>query len=506
MAEVGVERNLLDRDPASAVAQAWDLIVIGGGFQGVALCAQAAAQGRRPLLVERDDFGQGVSANSLRVLHGGFRYLQTLDLVRLRESLFPDLVEPLECLMPLYGGLRGPFLFRIALRMARLFGESAQPSAPQGRVLDPEQTAELFPAVEGSGLRGGGVWHDAVMPSSERVLVEMLRAAAARGAAALNYTEATGLLEVSGEVCGVAARDRISGDEFELRAPRVFNCAGPATRRLAADFDRDFPELFPSAVLSFNLLLDRPAPSRAALAVSARRKGQTYFLLPWRGRVLAGTHESACPIADPAPRPRASQIRQMLAELNAAVPGLDASPESVDRVYWGLIPGDRDTDPRPSKRPTLVDHGRSGGVGGFYSVSGVKLTTARHLAAQALRAAFGRSQNANLAPERSGVAERAALPRDLACLAEAPDEATRQAAEQRVAAVLREEAVVHLDDLFLRRCHWEGSADDAATPAERVCELLDWAPERCAEELSRLRAALESGLPANEQTRVGEAG
>ena len=63
-------------------------------------------------MLERDDFGGATSFNSLRIIHGGFRYLQNLDLPRFFESVsdrkwflqnFPDLVEPIPCLIPLYG-------------------------------------------------------------------------------------------------------------------------------------------------------------------------------------------------------------------------------------------------------------------------------------------------------------------------------------------------------------------------------------------------------------------
>jgi len=102
---------MIKRAPAAAAAQRFDLAVIGAGIHGVCLALQAAERGLRVLLLERADFGSGASGNSLRVVHGGLRYLQSLDVARFRESVaerrwfartFPGLVEPLPCLMPLY--------------------------------------------------------------------------------------------------------------------------------------------------------------------------------------------------------------------------------------------------------------------------------------------------------------------------------------------------------------------------------------------------------------------
>ena len=134
-----------------------DVAVIGGGIYGIALAFESARRGLRTVLVERDDFGGGTSRNWLRILHGGLRYLQTLDLHRFRESVaerswflrnFPDLVEPLACLMPLYGpGLRRPPTFRMAFMADAALGwrrnDGLAPShrLPAGRVLDIQDTA-----------------------------------------------------------------------------------------------------------------------------------------------------------------------------------------------------------------------------------------------------------------------------------------------------------------------------------------------------------------------------
>lgn len=488
---------MIARDPRGAAARRWDLIVIGGGIYGATLLLEAARRGLSALLVERDDFGGATSWNSLRVVHGGLRYLQTLDLPRFRESVaerrswlaeFPDLVVPLTCLMPLYGrGLRRPSVFRLALAAndllsaSRNHGVRADRRIARGRLLSAAETAALFPAVERTGLAGSALWHDAATPDSQRLLVEVLRWAASRGAAALNYTEAEGLLVERGRVAGITSRDRVAGSSLELHAPVVVNCAGPWCREVARRLDRDVPALF-SPALAFNLFLDREPPSPAAVAVSPPRPGAgTYFLVPWKGGTLVGTCH--LPAGDRGDRgdpgdgrqgsdrgPSEAEVRLLLDDLEAAVPGFGACREEVLRVHWGLLPARRPGDALPGSRPVVYDHGRAGGPEGLWSVSGVKLTTARRVAEEALRRIAARGgrplPRASEAP-RPAPATPLPLPEIARLFAMDPE-----AAAGYVTRLAAEESVVEPDDLLLRRTDWGAHPVRGTAVAREVRRLL----------------------------------
>lgn len=474
------------REPRSAASRSYDLLVIGGGIYGTALALEAARRGLSALLLERGDFGSATSWNSLRIVHGGLRYLQRLDLRRFQESVaerrwllrhFPDLVEPLPCLMPLYspprgGAMRRPAAFRLALAANELLSWRRNRNVrtdrhiPPGRLLDAREVERLFPEVDGSGLRGGALWYDAVVPDTHRLLVEMLRWACRCGAAALNYVEAAGLLVEEGRVAGVRALDRESGQTLELRAPAVVNCAGPWSRLLAGRFDRDLPELF-RPLLGFNLLLDREPPSRAALAVASSAPGaQTWFLLPWKGKILAGTrYVPAAGDADLGSGPDERDVEGFLAELNAAWPGLRARREQVARVFWGWLPAAADGSAAPASRPVLCDHGASGGPSGLISVSGVKLTTARAVVERALAQVFAFRGEALPPPgeaPRPGADPPLPL-EDLVRLAASDPEAARDHAR----GIVNRQAVVHVDDLLLRRTDW-GLHPDGAAAVQRL--------------------------------------
>ena len=102
----------MQRDLNRLTGQVHDLLVVGGGIHGACIAWDAALRGVSVALVERDDFGAATSANSLRIVHGGLRYLARGDLARMRESIrerstllriAPGLVVPLPVLVPTRG-------------------------------------------------------------------------------------------------------------------------------------------------------------------------------------------------------------------------------------------------------------------------------------------------------------------------------------------------------------------------------------------------------------------
>ncbi len=478
--------GVIVRDPNAAARARYDLIVVGGGVYGCALTLEAARRGLRPLLVERDDFGEHTSWSSLRIVHGGLRSLQQLDLRRFFESVaerrwwlraFPDHVRPLPCVMPLYGrGLHRRSLFGPALAVNDLLSwrrnrgiDRQECRLPRGRLLSASETADRLPGVEPRGLRGGALWYDAAMPDSHRVLIELLRRGCAHGATCLNYVEAEALRVEDGRVAGVSASDRVSGDALELAAPVVVNCCGPWSRELAARFDRDIEALFRPS-LAFNLLLDRaPDFSVAAAVVPRRPGGGVYFLVPWKGRILAGTYHA--PWAEGLERAegRAEHVERFREELEEAAPGLVGAATPVLRVLWGRLPAAREGTDRLATRESIYDHGARGGPQGLFSVSGVKFTMARRVAERTLRAVRRRAAGG---PSPGPTAGERPPPRSPLALEELRDlhAADPASARRAIRRLVEEESVVQMSDLLVRRTDW------GMIPG-RVEPLLPWLSE-----------------------------
>jgi glycerol-3-phosphate dehydrogenase len=493
-------RGVIRRDPATAEKAQFDLIVIGGGIHGIMLLLEAGLRNQRALLLEKDDFNGATSWNHLRTIHGGLRYLQSLDLPRYFESVaerrwflanFPALVEALPCLMPLYGrGLKRASIMRAALllndvlSLGRNRGVDPSRHLSRGRIVGRRFTREAFPAVERRGLQGSALWFDGAAPEHQRLVMELLRWACALGGTTVNYVQAEGLLQHNAQARGVRARDVLTDTIHEFRAPVVVNAAGPWCRELAQKFDRDHPALFRRRLLLFNILFKRKALSEFALAlVPPQRPGHTYFVHNWKGRMLAGTGEVLLADESASPLPQPEHIAAFLAEMNDAVPELSLQEKDIERVYPGILPTTQGGS--QARREVIVNHGDHDGPSGLYSVSGAKYTTARYVADRTLRRIFPRAaRQKSPTPPAEANSRRGCFPYDL-------DPATAGPATLAgIAALVEEEAVVHLDDLLFRRCGLGENRRRALQLLPLLRPLIPWSDLRWQQECERLNDLL----------------
>ena len=475
---------MIARDIAAAARREFDLVVVGGGIYGVSLLREAARRGLAACLCEAGDFGGGTSWNSLRIVHGGLRYLQTMDLQRFFQSVsarrrmarqFPTLIRPLDCLMPLYGqGMKRVSVMRIALLMNDVLsghrnkGVAAAVRLPGGGVLDAAATRSRFPQVRAAGLEGAAYWSDHFMVSSERIVMESLRHACRAGAVAINYAPVLDIVGDGKVAQGVRVRDLVSGAEHTIAARAVVNCAGPQLRSLARGRGGDAERLFRPS-LAFNIMLDLALPTDSAVAVAAPQPGApVLFVVPQRGTLLAGTMHLPRRAETTVAVPTEAELAQFLALLNAAIPGLNAGLCNVRRVFAGLLPATAAGSNTLVKREVLLDHGKTGGLGRLYSVSGVKFTTAEDVARQTLA--------------MMGVTDMA--PEDVSDLPLSPAtavltdgrrflEADAGAVESALRRVIEEESVQCEDDLVLRRTNWATTEADLERVRARVAQLAN---------------------------------
>lgn len=457
----------MKRDLAALQGDAFDVLVAGGGIHGAACAWDAAQRGLRTALVERADFGSGTSWNSLKTIHGGLRYLQTLDLRRTRASIAerrtllriaPDLVRPLGFVVPTSGhGRSGRAALGAALRLNDMLGFDrnrglpATQCLPRGRVLAREELAALVPGLPLHGLSGGALWWDAQVLSSERLLLALLHAADACGARLANYCELTGLLRTrEGRVRGARLCDHESGAEFELRASVVLNCAGPQAPAVAA---LALPAPPPRLLLrAYNLVLGRALVGPHGLGM--RAGGRFLFAVPWNGVSMVGTAYEP----DRADQPGAAGF---LDECARAFPWFELREQDVRRVHSGLVPGHGGAAGLAT-RTWLRDHAPDGAPG-LISVQGVKYTTARGVAQRAVDLALralGRAGPPCRTAETRLAHARPLVPGLCASL----DDAVRFA--------VREEQALHLADVVLRRADLGTAGPPAPETLERALGVM----------------------------------
>ncbi len=224
---------------ASLRALDFDVLVVGGGATGLGIAVDAASRGYRTALVEAHDFAKCTSSRSTKLVHGGVRYLEQMQIGLVTEALVerailcenaPHLAHDLAFIVPRYHWWEGPF-YGVGLKLydalagKRNFGSS--------RSLSREETIAAIPGVREDGLLGGIEYHDAQFDDA-RMALALARTAASRGAVIVTRARCEGLVKDEGQVVGAEIRDVEGGQGFKVRASIVVNATGVFVDQLRA--------------------------------------------------------------------------------------------------------------------------------------------------------------------------------------------------------------------------------------------------------------------------------
>ena len=379
------------RDPDELGGRRFDVLVLGGGVYGLTIACDAAARGLSVALIERDDFGCGASFNHLRTIHGGLRYLQSLDIGRARESvrerrtiarIAPHAVKPLPFALPLYRSFtRGKLAMRLGFCLDRLVsvgrnrGVPASHRLPGGRVYSRGSAIQRFPGLKRQALTGAAVWYDYLTVEPDRLTFSWAKAAAGHGAVLVNHTEAVELLKEGGRVAGARARDTIGARTIDVSARVTVNATGAALDRLLEPIGAATRT---PMIKTMNLVTRRDAGEESLGGRSP--SGRYLFMVPWRERALFGTWEAgrvsdACDsaVSD-------SEVAAFVGELNHAFPALDLTFADITLIHRGVVPAAvRGGKAGLEGHDQIRDHAAEG-TEGLVSVAGTKYTTARAVA------------------------------------------------------------------------------------------------------------------------------
>ncbi|MGE0114226.1 MAG: FAD-dependent oxidoreductase [Steroidobacteraceae bacterium] len=386
----------------------FEVLIIGGGIYGACLARTVAQAGFSVALLEKDDFGGAVSHNSLKIVHGGFRYIQHFDLPRIWESVAaqrawlsaaPHLVQPMRCVIPAYGyGTRGPMAFAAgicafhAVAGRRNAGLSGASRLPRSGVLSRRSLLSQYPQLAREDLTGGAYWYDAQMLDANRLTLECLQDAGEHGAIMANHVEVLHLCATASAVEGAVVRDNLTGREFEVRARVTINATGPFVESVLKAGPRSIKIARPLVwTRNVNIVTRKLFAARDAVGVGSRRPSDAaigksqrlFFVTSWQDCSVVGTshtrHQSTQhDIQDDVRK----DVADFIAEVNEALPQLDLDAEDVRYVHSGLTPAEDDV--KRSKRSTVIDHEQTDGVRALITVLGIKYTTAPIVAASVI--------------------------------------------------------------------------------------------------------------------------
>jgi glycerol-3-phosphate dehydrogenase len=375
---------------AWAVANDWDIIVIGGGATGAGIAVDAVTRGYSTLLLEQHDFGKGTSSRSTKLVHGGVRYLERGDVRLVMEALrergrlrknAPHLVRVQSFIVPAYHWWEAPF-YGSGLKLYDLL--AGRHGFGGSRYLNRREVLRQMPTIQPEGLRGGILYYDGQFDDS-RLLINLMQTAVENGAAIINYARVVRLIRnASHRVAGVAFRDEETGQEFDVAARVVVNAGGAfcdAIRVMADPMAKAM--IAPSQ--GTHLVFDRSfLPSPTALMVPKTPDGRVMFAIPWQGHTLVGTTDVAIPSAELEPRATESEIEFILATAGRY---LAKKPTRADvrSVFAGVRPLVK-TSSAKNTAALSRDHAMSEEAG-LLTVTGGKWTTYRNMAEGAVNRA-----------------------------------------------------------------------------------------------------------------------
>ena len=310
--------------------------MVGGGINGAAIAHDAARRGKSVVLLEKDDFAQGTSSRSSKMLHGGIRYLEQLRLGLVFEALHerglqlelaPHLSRPQSFVIPVYQGApRGPMLIRLGLFLYDLLALGRR--IGRNRFMARDEVLARVPSLHPDGLLGGGLYHDVVMDDARLCLANVIAAVERDSAGvrvvARNYAEVTEIKP--GSPNSLTVRDRVTGEERQVSARHVVRALGPWTE----------PEhLVPSK--GVHLVL--PAlPMDDGVLITHSRDGRVFFLIPWAGRTVIGTTETPLEGSLDDLRVEPEEVAYLLQEVRRLFPTLNLGENSLLGTFAGVRP------------------------------------------------------------------------------------------------------------------------------------------------------------------------
>jgi glycerol-3-phosphate dehydrogenase len=368
------------------------VLVIGGGVVGAGVTLDAATRGLSVGLVEARDFGSGTSSRSSKLIHGGLRYLEQLNVGLVREALSerslllqriaPHLVHPVSFLFPFthhgweraYVGLGVTAYDSLGFSMGQTRGLPGHRQVTRGGAL------KLAPALKRSALTGALVYWDAQVDDA-RYVMTLVRTAAGYGAQVASRTQVTGFLREGERVTGVRATDLETGNELEIRAQQVVNATGVWTDEIQAMVGgRGTINVRASKGVHLVVPRDR---IQSSTGIILRTPVSVLFVIPWGRHWIIGTTDTDWSLNKAHPAASRTDIEYVLGQVNRIL-RVPLSGDDVEGVYAGLRPllaGESDSTSKLSREHTVAHP-----VPGLVMIAGGKYTTYRIMARDAVDA------------------------------------------------------------------------------------------------------------------------
>jgi len=367
----------------------FDLIIIGGGATGCGIALDAATRGLKVALIEKNDFSEGTSSRSTKLVHGGVRYLETAvkTLDRVQYNLVKDglherglllknarhLSNRISFVTPLYKWFDVPYVFA-GLKFYDIL--SGKQNIGHSRLLSRKEALRRFPGLKSEGLKAGVLYYDGQFHDA-RMALSLALTAEQNGAVITNHVAVSGLLKENGKISGAELTDSLSGETWQLKAKGVINATGPFVDQIRMMDNPNAPKII-TASTGIHIILDkRFAPPDTGLMIPETEDGRVLFVLPWENHALVGTTDEPAEITEH-PQPLDVEIDYLLRHVTRYF-NLQVDKSDVKAVWSGLRP--LVSDPKAADTAKLArDHVIEDSEDGLLTIAGGKWTTYRKMA------------------------------------------------------------------------------------------------------------------------------
>ncbi len=531
------------------------VLIVGGGVVGAGVALDAATRGLTVGLLEARDFGAGTSSRSSKLIHGGLRYLEQLNISLVREALTerslllqriaPHLVRPVPFLFPFtHHGWERAYV-GAGVTMYDLLGVARGQfrGLPLHRQLTRRAALRLAPALRKSALTGALQYWDAQVDDA-RYVIDLIRTAAGYGAHVASRTQVTGFLREGERVTGVRAVDLESGSELRIRAQQVVNATGVWTDEIQAMVGGR-GSINVRASKGVHLVVPRDR-IHSSTGIILRTPLSVLFVIPWGRHWIIGTTDTEWTLSKSHPAASRADIDYVLGQANRVL-AVPLTHDDVEGVYAGLRPllaGESETTSKLSREHTVAHP-----VPGLVMIAGGKYTTYRLMARDAVdavahglddkvapsctdqiplagadgfqalwnsRHALARTSGLHVARIEhllrrygslvSEVLDAIAADPGLAAPLAGADDYLRV----EVVYAVTHEGARHLDDVLSRRTHisietWDRGLSAADEVAELMAGPMGWPPEQVTRELENYRARVAAERKSQEADTDTEA-
>lgn len=362
----------------------FDLLIIGGGITGAGIALDAVKRGMKVALVEKNDFAWGTSSRSTKLIHGGLRYLKQLEIALVKEvgteraivhHNAPHLVIPEKMLLPIVKkGSLGKFSTSIGLAVYDFL--AGVKSSERRKMLSKEETKKSEPLLNTEKLIAGALYYE-YRSDDARLTIEIMKKAVGYGAVCLNYAEAHELLLENDKIAGVRIFDHIEQNNFNIKASKIVNAAGPWVDLLRKK-DNSLQGKRLQLTKGVHLVVaHEKLPIKQAVYFDVK-DGRMIFVIPRNGKTYIGTTDTVYNKEIDHPQTTAEDANYLLDAVNKMFPSVNLKMSHIESTWAGLRPLIHEDGKSPSELSRKDEIFISDS--GLISIAGGKLTGYRKMA------------------------------------------------------------------------------------------------------------------------------